>query len=144
MFALSNNRNAANIFTCHSPITVRRKPNKQMASTDAKQRRKSAPPNSLAVRNTAEISAAPSSSPRATEQAASARPGKDRRRQPLAGGTLLKEGKIFKAPQRKGKPVSVPLKQAQVRLNSVHRLFECSHYSNLNLFTLRLEIIHGV
>ena len=36
-------------------------------------------------------------------------------RQPLNGGTLLREGKVYKAPQRDSK--NIPLKQAQVSKN---------------------------
>lgn len=39
---------------------------------------------------------------------------KSSRRQPLDGGTLVHEGKTFKAPSRESEKPNLPLKQAQV------------------------------
>lgn len=55
---------------------------------------------------------------------------KSSRRQPLDGGTLAHEGKIFKAPNRENGNSNLPLKQAQVCRHLIMGVvFPRSHYA---------------
>lgn len=138
-------------------ITVaRRRPNRQTSAEKAA-RRKSAPPNSLAIkpvnnpppvvkpRETAGKDSSKGTPSKDSSKGTPSREGSTRRapnreasdsaavskdvaepapreaayrerrhRRPLDGGTLMREGKIFKAPTRDKK--NLPLKQAQVKL----------------------------
>lgn len=99
-------------------VTARRRPNRQ-ANADKATRRKSAPPNSLAIQSITSTAPPTTNHHKAAENKAAvpSPAAKDNRsdrrsRKPLEGGTLLREGKIFKAPPRDRK--NMPLKQAQV------------------------------
>ena len=132
---------------------ARRRPNKQ-ASAEKAARRKSAPPNSLAIKPAQEDTppvikpreaparVSPTKNPTPSQESALSVPAaanrqsvvhaagsasnresgaatqreryqERRSRRPLDGGTLMREGKIFKAPARDKK--NMPLKQAQVK-----------------------------